>query len=81
MKPKKQKPRRSTRKTVLFNVWLQPEERQRLEQLSVRTGVDQSKLVRRALGLLFDAFNSGQLELGFPDAIRPRSDFGVRNSV
>jgi len=81
MKSKKRKTRRSARKTVLFNVWLQPAERQRLEQLSVRTGVDQSNLVRHALGLLFDAFNRGQLELGFPDAIRPQSDFGVRNTA
>jgi hypothetical protein len=71
MKTKKQKSRRATRKTVLFNVWLQPLERERLERLSAKTGVDQSKLVRRAIGLLFDAFNSGQIELGFPEAIRP----------
>jgi hypothetical protein len=77
MKSKKPKVRRPTRKTVLFNVWLQRDERQRLEQLSVKTGVDQSKLVRRALGLLFDAFNRGQLELGFPDAIKPQSDLDV----
>ena len=77
MKSKKPKVRRPTRKTVLFNVWLQRDERQRLEQLSVKTGVDQSKLVRRALGLLFDAFNRGQLELGFPDAIKPQSGLDV----
>jgi hypothetical protein len=28
-----------------------------------------SKLVRRALGLLFDAFNRGQLELGLPELL------------
>lgn len=71
MKIKKHKSRRTTRKTVLFNVWLQPFEREKLERLSAKTGVDQSKLVRRAIGLLFDAFNRGQIELGFPEAIRP----------
>jgi hypothetical protein len=71
MKPRRT--RRAQRKTVLFNLWLQPEEKQRLEDLSVKTGVDQSKLVRRGLALLFAAFNRGQLELGFPDSARAQS--------
>ena len=70
MKAKRQKPHRQKRKTVLFGVWLQPAEKQKLEQLSAKTGLDQSKLVRRALVLLFDAFNRGQLELGFPESVQ-----------
>jgi ribbon-helix-helix protein len=63
----KQKPRRAARKTVLFAFWLPPEEKQKLEQLSTKTGIDQSKLARRGLGMLFEAYNRGQLELGFPE--------------
>jgi hypothetical protein len=71
MKNRKPKAHRSLRrKGVLFGVWLSPEEKRKLLQLASRTGVDQSKLVRRGLQLLFDAFNRGQLELGFPDAMR-----------
>ena len=64
---KKAKTRRSGRKTVLFGFWLPPEEKQKLEQLSAKTGIDQSKLARRGLGMLFEAYNRGQLELGFPE--------------
>jgi hypothetical protein len=72
MKQKKQKNHRSSRrKTELFTLWLPPDQKRQLEHLAARTGVDQSKLARRALGLLFDAFNRGQLELGFPDTMRP----------
>jgi Ribbon-helix-helix domain len=77
IKSRKPKAHRSLRrKSVLFGVWLSPEEKRKLQQLASRTGVDQSKLVRRGLQLLFDAFNRGQLELGFPDAIErePRGD-------
>src|SRR5437879_3895386 len=53
MKSRKQKSRQvSRRKTVLFGVWLLPEDKRKLENLAAQTGVDQSKLVRRALGLL-----------------------------
>lgn len=71
------KPRRSPRKTLLLNVWLEPLQKRRLKQLAETTGLDQSKLVRRALGLLFDAFNRGQLELGFPDSMRTESVAGT----
>jgi len=75
MKQKKQKTRRSSRrKTKLFTLWLPPEQKRRLEHLAETTGVDQSKLARRALVLLFEAFNRGQLELGFPDAMRPETE-------
>lgn len=80
MKLKRQKPRRAfRRKTELFTLWLPPEQKRKLEHLAARTGVDQSKLARRALGLLFEAFNRGQLELGFPDTVRPESGLGVNN--
>jgi hypothetical protein len=67
---KKHKPRRSARKAKLFVFWLPPEEKQKLERLSAKTGVDQSKLARRGLGMLFEAYNRGQLELGFPENLR-----------
>lgn len=64
----KKKPKRSkSRKTVLFSVWLPRDEKYRLQEISRKTGIDQSKLTRKALGLLYDAYNRGQLELGFPD--------------
>ena len=77
---KSKKPRKPARKTVLFGVWLQRDEKQRLEQLSNKTGIDQSKLARRAFVLLFEAYNRGQLELGFPEA-RPQSGVGTRNAA
>jgi hypothetical protein len=77
---KKQKPRRPTRKTVLFAVWLPRNEKQKLEQISEKTGVDQSKLARHALGLLFDAHSRGQLALGFPESARPESHFGMQDA-
>ena len=74
MKNRKPKNHRSLRrKSVLFGVWLSPEEKRKLLNLASQTGVDQSKLVRRGLQLLFDAFNRGQLELGFPDTVRTES--------
>jgi len=81
MKRKGQKTRRSSRrKTELFTLWLPPEQKRRLKDLAARTGVDQSKLARRALGLLFDAFNRGQLELGFPDVVRPEPSLSTKNA-
>jgi Ribbon-helix-helix domain len=77
---KKQKPRKSPRKTILFGVWLPRDEKQRLEQISAKTGIDQSKLTRRALGLLFEAYNRGQLELGFPDS-QPQARIGTQNAA
>jgi len=62
---KKRKSRRTGK--VMFNVWLPRDEKQRLAQISAKTGIDQSKLARRAFGMLYEAYNRGQLELGFPD--------------
>lgn len=44
-------PRRSGR---LISIWIQPRQKRTLEELADRTGINQSKLVRRALELLFD---------------------------
>lgn len=63
----KKKARQPTRKTVLLNVWLPRDEKQKLEHLSEKTGVDQSKLTRHALGMLFDAYSRDKLQLGLPD--------------
>lgn len=80
MRGKKQKPHRGTRrKTELFTLWLPPEQKRKLEHLAAKTGVNQSKLARRALGLLFEAFNRGQLELGFPDMMRPEAGLSAKN--
>lgn len=51
-----------------------------MKQLSEKTGVDQTKLIRRGLALLFEMFNRGQLELGFPEDIRPKSESSTRNA-
>jgi len=80
MKSKKQKSRRPARRGKPFSLWLQPLEKQRLKQLSDKTGVDQTKLIRRGLALLFDAVNRGQLELGFPDTVQPESGLSSRNA-
>lgn len=80
MKSRKQKSRRPRRTGKAFSLWLQPLEKENLEQLSDKTGVDQTKLVRRGLALLFDAVNRGQLELGFPDTVQPESGLSSRNA-
>jgi len=63
---KKRRSRRPARKGKPLTVWLPGTEKEDLERLAAKTGLNQTKLVRRALALLFDAFNRGQLELGFP---------------
>jgi hypothetical protein len=80
MKSKKQKSHRPVRKGKPFSLWLQPLEKENLKQLSDKTGVDQTKLIRRGLVLLFDAVNRGQLQLGFPDTARPESGLKARNA-
>lgn len=77
---KKQKARtaRAANK-VLFGVWLPRDEKERLEQISSKTGIAQSRLARRALGLLFEAYNRGQLELGFPDT-QPQPGLETQNA-
>jgi hypothetical protein len=63
----------------MFNVWLPQNEKQKLEQISEKTGIDQSKLARRALGMLYEAYNRGQLELGFPET--SQTGFGAQNAA
>jgi hypothetical protein len=77
---KKQKSRtaRAANK-VLFGVWLPRNEKEKLEWISEKTGIDQSKLARRAFEMLFDAYNRGQLELGFPDT-RPQSGLSTQRA-
>ena len=70
MKTRKRITRKRKPNTVLFAIRFQPEEKQRLEQLAEKTGLDQAKLVRRGLALVYEAFNRGQLELGFPQDMR-----------
>jgi hypothetical protein len=79
MKSKNQRSRRPGRKGKAFSLYLQPLEKENLKHLSDKTGVDQTKLIRRGLALLFDAVSRGQLELGFPDAPRPESELNARN--
>ena len=79
MKSRRQKSRRPARKGKPFSLWLQPVEKENLKQLSDKTGVDQTKLVRRGLALLFDAFNRGQLELGFPETLQPEFRLSKRS--
>jgi len=81
MKSQKQKSRRPVRKGKPFSLWLQPFEKETLKKLSDKTGVDQTKLVRRGLALLFEAVNRGQLELGFPDIARPESGLSVESEL
>jgi hypothetical protein len=80
MRSKKQKSRRPARKGKPFSLWLRPLEKENLKRLSDETGVDQTKLIRRGLALLFDAFHRGQLELGFPENVRPTSGFSTRDT-
>ena len=77
---RRQKARRPSRKGKAFSLWLQPLEKENLKQLSDKTGVDQTKLIRRGIALLFDAFNRGQLELGFPEPVQPDVGLGIRNT-
>jgi hypothetical protein len=80
MKSRKSKFRRPARRGKPFSLWLQPIEKQTLKQLSEKTGVDQTKLIRRGLALLFETFNRGQLELGFPENIRPESELRTQDA-
>lgn len=67
---RQQKSRRPNRKAVLFAVWLPRNDKQKLQQISEKTGVDQSKLARHALGLLFEAYSSDKLQMGFREFSR-----------
>jgi Arc/MetJ-type ribon-helix-helix transcriptional regulator len=53
------------RKGKLINVWLNEQQKTKLDWLAERTHVSRSELVRQALELLFDKAEGGQLSLGF----------------
>jgi hypothetical protein len=48
-------------------VLVRPDQKQRLESEVNRTNVNQSAMVRKALDILFDQMDKGQLRLGFSD--------------
>jgi hypothetical protein len=50
-----------------INVLVRPDQKQRLESEVNRTEVNQSAIVRKALDLLFEQMDRGQLRLGFSD--------------
>jgi Ribbon-helix-helix domain len=79
MRSRKSKTRRPARRGKPFSLWLQPNEKETLARLSEKTGVDQTKLIRRGLALLFDTFNRGQLELGFPENVQTQPELSTRN--
>lgn len=53
-----------------INVLVRPDQKQRLETEFNRTNVNRSAMVRKALDLLFDQIDSGQLKLGFAEIER-----------
>lgn len=50
-----------------INVLVRPDQKQRLKTEFDRTNVNQSAMVRKALDLLFDQIDHGQLKLGFSE--------------
>lgn len=64
------KPGRPKRHNCPINVLVRPDQKQRLESEVDRTHVNQSAMVRKALDLLFEHMDSGQLKLGFSELER-----------
>ena len=58
---------RPKRHNCPINVLVRPDQKQRLESEVNRTNVNQSAMVRKALDILFDQMDKGQLRLGFSD--------------
>jgi hypothetical protein len=50
-----------------INVLVRPDQKRRLKSEFDRTNVNQSAMVRKALDLLFDEIDHGQLKLGFSE--------------
>lgn len=50
-----------------INVLVRPDQKQRLETEVSRTHVNQSAMVRKALDVLFEQLDKGQLRLGFSE--------------
>jgi hypothetical protein len=61
---KAQKPKRNN---CPINVLIRHDQKQRLDSEVPRTNVNQSAMVRRALDLLFEQIDKGQLKLGFSE--------------
>lgn len=57
-----------------INVLVRPDQKQRLESEVSRINVNQSAMVRKALDILFEQMDKGQLKLGFAEfenGVRP----------
>ena len=50
-----------------INVLVRPDQKRRLKTEYDRRDVNQSAIVRKALDILFDQLDSGQLKLGFDE--------------
>ena len=50
-----------------INVLVRPDQKERLESEVNRTNVNQSAIVRKALDILFEQMDKGQLKLGFSE--------------
>lgn len=61
---KSSKPKRRNRS---INVLVRPDQKRRLDSEMSRTQVNQSALVRKALDLLFEQMDKGQLTLGLSE--------------
>jgi Ribbon-helix-helix protein, copG family len=61
------KPNRPKRNNCPINVLVRPDQKERLDSEVNRTDVNQSAIVRRALDLLFEHVDKGQLKLGFSE--------------
>jgi hypothetical protein len=58
---------RPNRHNCPINVLVRPDQKQRLESEVNRTHVNQSAMVRKALDILFEQMDKGQLKLGFSE--------------
>lgn len=58
---------RPKRHNCPINVLVRPDQKQRLETEVTRTNVNQSAMVRKALDILFEQMDKGQLRLGFSE--------------
>ena len=61
------KPPKPKRHNCPINVLVRPDQKQRLETEVSRTHVNQSAMVRKALDVLFEQIDRGQLHLGFSE--------------
>jgi len=57
--------RKPRRNNCPINVLVRPDQKRRLNAEVDRTNVNQSAMVRKALDLLFEQIDNGQLKLGF----------------